>query len=174
MGLIRVLIAEDERVIRDALARMVDDEDSLELVAVAADANEAVALAGRERPDVALIDVKMPGGGGVRATREIRRLSPQTRVVALSAYDDRTTVLDMVRAGVVGYLVKGAPPGEIVKTIHRSAMGQGALSGEVAAGVIAELGGLLERQEHESALFRERLERVQAVVQGDVVVEIPK
>jgi EAL domain-containing protein (putative c-di-GMP-specific phosphodiesterase class I)/AmiR/NasT family two-component response regulator len=164
---IRVLIAEDERVIRDALARMVDDEESLELVAVAADAEEAVSLAGRERPDVALIDVKMPGGGGVRATREIRRLSPQTRVVALSAYDDRGTVLQMVRAGVSGYLVKGGPPEEIVETIHRSVRGYGALSGEVAAEVIAELGGHLEREEHQSEERRLAVERIERAMAGE-------
>jgi EAL domain-containing protein (putative c-di-GMP-specific phosphodiesterase class I)/AmiR/NasT family two-component response regulator len=167
MAPIRVLIAEDERVIRDALARMVDDEESLELVAVAADAEEAVTMAGRERPDVALIDVKMPGGGGVRATKEIRRLSPETRVVALSAYDDRGTVLQMVRAGVSGYLVKGGPPEEIVETIHRSVRGYGALSGEVAAEVIAELGGHLEREEHEHEERRVALERMERAITGD-------
>ena len=166
MAPIRVLIAEDERVIRDALARMVDDEESLELVAVAADAEEAVTMAGRERPDVALIDVKMPGGGGVRATKEIRRLSPETRVVALSAYDDRGTVLQMVRAGVSGYLVKGGPPEEIVETIHRSVRGYGALSGEVAAEVIAELGGHLEREEHEHEERRVALERMERAITG--------
>ena len=169
---IRVLIAEDERVIRDALARMVDDEESLELVAVAADAVEAVSLAGRERPDVALIDVKMPGGGGVRATREIRRLSPQTRVVALSAYDDRGTVLQMVRAGVSGYLVKGGPPEEIVETIHRSVRGYGALSGEVAAEVIAELGGHLEREEHQNEERRAALERIERAMAGEGVAMV--
>ena len=169
MGPIRVLIAEDERVIRDALARMVDDEETLELVAVAADAEEAAALAGRERPDVALIDVKMPGGGGVKATREIRRLSPQTRVVALSAYDDRGTVLQMVRAGVSGYLVKGGPPEEIVETIHRSVRGYGALSGEVAAEVIAELGGHLAREELENEERRMAVERIERAIRGDGV-----
>jgi EAL domain-containing protein (putative c-di-GMP-specific phosphodiesterase class I)/DNA-binding NarL/FixJ family response regulator len=172
MAPIRVLIAEDERVIRDALARMVDDEESLELVAVAADAEEAVALAGRERPDVALIDVNMPGGGGVRATREIRRLSPDTRVVALSAYDDRSTVLQMVRAGVSGYLVKGGPPEEIVETIHRSVRGYGALSGEVAAEVIAELGGHLERQESEHEVKRVAMERMQRAIAGQGVAMV--
>src|SRR5439155_13780524 len=145
----------------------VDDEESLELVAVAADAEEAVIMAGRERPDVALIDVKMPGGGGVRATKEIRRLSPETRVVALSAYDDRGTVLQMVRAGVSGYLVKGGPPEEIVETIHRSVRGYGALSGEVAAEVIAELGGHLEREEHEHEERRVALERMERAITGD-------
>ena len=167
MAPIRVLIAEDERVIRDALARMVDDEETLELVAVAADAEEAATMAGKERPDVALIDVKMPGGGGVRATREIRRLSPHTRVVALSAYDDRGTVLQMVRAGVSGYLVKGGPPEEIVETIHRSVRGYGALSGEVAAEVIAELGGHLEREELENEERRLAMERIERSIRGD-------
>src|SRR5437588_350592 len=111
----------------------------------------------------------MPGGGGVKATREIRRLSPQTRVVALSAYDDRGTVLQMVRAGVSGYLVKGGPPEEIVETIHRSVRGYGALSGEVAAEVIAELGGHLAREELENEERRMAVERIEA---DRLVVEI--
>lgn len=144
---IRVLIAEDEVGVRDALTELLGSDPGLDVVATAADADEAIALAHTKRPDVALLDVKMPAGGGARAAREIRRDLPKTQLVALSAYDDRATVLEMLRAGVVGYMVKGAPAEEILSTIHRSMQGQGSLSVDVTAGVIHELTSLLDRSE---------------------------
>jgi len=144
---IKVLIAEDEPAVRAALADIIATEDSLVLVGAAADAQQAIDLADEHQPDVALLDVKMPSGGGPRAAREIRMLSPGTRVVALSAYEDRTTVLEMLRAGVAGYLVKGTSAGEIVEAIRRSVRGQASLSTEVTAEVIHELVNLLDRSE---------------------------
>jgi signal transduction histidine kinase len=146
-GRITVLIAEDEPAVRAALSDLIEIEDELQLVGAAADAQEAIDLAREHHPDVALVDVKMPAGGGTRAAREIRALSPATRVVALSAYEDRTTVLDMLRAGAAGYLVKGTSAGEIVEAIRRSVRGQASLSTEVTAEVIHELVELLDRSE---------------------------
>jgi signal transduction histidine kinase len=146
-GRITVLIAEDEPAVRAALADLIEIEDELELVGAAADAQEAIDLAKEHLPDVALVDVKMPAGGGARAAREIKGLSPTTRVVALSAYEDRTTVLEMLRAGAAGYLVKGTSAGEIVEAIRRSVRGQASLSTEVTAEVIHELVDLLDRSE---------------------------
>ncbi|MBI2238575.1 MAG: response regulator transcription factor [Actinobacteria bacterium] len=101
---LRVLIADDNPVTRSALADLVLNEESLELVGVARDAEEAVQQAHLEQPDVAVVDVRMPGGGGPRAARGIRQRSPRTRVVAFSAYGDRDTVLEMLRAGIDTYL----------------------------------------------------------------------
>src|SRR5262245_13187310 len=111
MDRIRVMIADDEPILREALADLIAAEPSLELVGEAGDAEQAIALARARRPDVALLDVKMPAGGGPRAAREIRTCAPQTRIVALSAYDDRGSVLQMVECGAVGYLVKGTLAG---------------------------------------------------------------
>src|SRR5436309_14093271 len=99
MDRIRVLIADDEAAVRDALSDLIGSDESMEVVGTAGDADEAIELGRNERPDVALVDVKMPAGGGARAAREIRAESPQTHVVALSAYEDRSTVLEMLRAG---------------------------------------------------------------------------
>jgi EAL domain-containing protein (putative c-di-GMP-specific phosphodiesterase class I)/AmiR/NasT family two-component response regulator len=160
MSRIRVLIAEDEPGVRRALAELITGEASLELVGEAGHAHQAVELAQVHHPDVALIDVKMPGGGGQRAARDIRSFSPRTRVLALSAYNDRVSVLEMLRAGAVGYLVKGSSARQIVDAIRATARGQGALSAEVAADVIQELAGQL-RQEEE--LVRRRGEQVQSI-----------
>jgi signal transduction histidine kinase len=147
MDRIRVLIAEDEPAVRDAMADLVGSDPAMDVVGTAKDADEAIDLATAAKPDVALLDVKMPAGGGPRAAREIRRVSPQTHVVALSAYEDRRTVLEMLRAGVVGYIVKGTSADEILYTIRRSMRGQGSLSVEITADVIHELASLLERAE---------------------------
>jgi signal transduction histidine kinase len=144
---IRVLIAEDEPTVRSALADLLASDPAVEVVAMAADADEAVALASQTAPDVALVDVKMPGGGGPRAARSIHEVSTFTRVIALSAYEDRRTVIGMLRAGAVGYVVKGAAAEEILRAIRRSLRGQGSLSVEVTADVISELVELLDRSE---------------------------
>ncbi len=89
---------------------MVSAERSLNLVGAAVDAEEAIALAAEQRPDVVGVDVSMPGGGGVRAAREIRATLLWARVVALSGHEDRTTVVEMLAAGASAYLVKGAEP----------------------------------------------------------------
>jgi signal transduction histidine kinase len=155
MNKIRVLIAEDEPAVRDAIADLVASDPMMDVVGTARDADEAIQVASLEKPDVALIDVKMPSGGGPRAAREIRKESPQTQVVALSAYEDRRTVLEMLRAGVVGYVVKGTSAEEILYTIRRSMRGQGSLSVEITADVIHELASLLERSEILTAELQE-------------------
>ena len=166
MSRIRVLIAEDEPGVRQALAELIAGEGSLELVGAAGHALQAVELAETHRPDVALVDVKMPGGGGQRAATGIKSSSPQTRVLALSAYDDRTSVLEMLRAGAVGYLVKGSSPRQIVEAIQATALGQGALSTEVAADVIQELAGQLRRDEERARHHGEQVRAIRRVLGG--------
>lgn len=118
---IRVLLADDEPGLRTALTELLSHEDRVELIGTAADAEEAIRLAESDLPDVALIDVRMPEGGGPHAARGISRVSPGTRVIALSAYEDRTNVLDMLRAGAVGYMVKGTAADELVHGIEKVA-----------------------------------------------------
>jgi len=164
---IRVLVVEDERHVRDALSDLIESEADLTVVGAAADTDEAIELAGASRPDVALVDVRMPGGGGPRAAREIIKTSPATRVLALSAFEDRSTVLDMLRAGAVGYLVKGTSPAEIVRAIQRAARGQSSLSAEVMASVVEELSTQLKKEEAESTERAETIERIRRVIGGD-------
>ena len=163
---IRVLIADDEAEIRAALADLIAAEDSLELVGAARDAGEAVELAGANRPDVALLDVRMPGGGGLRAARGILRRSPETRVLALSAHQDRATVLQMLGAGAIGYLVKGVAAEEIVVAIERAGRGQTSVSSEVVAGVVRDLAARLQRERVRAAQVREKRARIRRAIGG--------
>jgi EAL domain-containing protein (putative c-di-GMP-specific phosphodiesterase class I)/CheY-like chemotaxis protein len=166
---IKVLIAEDERSLRDVLTDLITAEERFELVAAASNADEAIELARATHPDVALVDVRMPGGGGPRVAREIRLHSPHTRLVALSAMDDRATVMEMLQAGAVGYLVKGTSADDIVQAVLRSARGQASLSPQITGEVINELVGQLELRDHESQIRRRRIDLMRRVVQGEGV-----
>ncbi len=125
MRKIRVMVAEDEWAVREAIVGLIAESPRIQVVAAARDAAEAVEVAASSLPDVALVDVHMPGGGGPRAAREIRRLCPTTRVIALSAHRDRGSVLEMLRAGAVSYVLKDAPPEELVGAILASVDGEG-------------------------------------------------
>lgn len=142
---IRVILVDDDRVLRETLADLVRSRADLIVAGTAVDASSVVELAARERPAVALVDVKMPGGGP-EATRGIIEASPATRVIALSAHDDRGSVREMIRAGAIGYIVKGAPAAEIIEAIRRAATGLGHLSPAVATDVVLELAGQLDRE----------------------------
>jgi DNA-binding NarL/FixJ family response regulator len=116
---IRVLIAEDDEGIRETLASLVRSEPAFALAGLAEDSTQAIAVAARELPDVALVDVRMPGGGA-EAARGIKRCSPRTGVLAFSAHDDALTKRDMSAAGADGYLVKGSPVSEIITAIEQA------------------------------------------------------
>ncbi len=161
---VRVIVADDDEEVREAAADLLRTEGGFQVAGVASDAEEAIALAVRESPDVALLDVKMPGGGGERAAREIRALCPLTRVLAFSAYEDRATVLEMLRAGAHGYLTKGASADEIVSAIHRCVGGGGVLGADVAAEVIDELATQLEREQQTRTRQQARLEPIRRVL----------
>jgi diguanylate cyclase (GGDEF)-like protein len=118
---IRLLIADDDPMIRLTLAALIDREPGFELIGEAEDADQAIEMAARRRPDVVLLDFNMPGGGGVRAATLIREANPDIKLVAVSADDSQGAQYDMSRAGAVGYVVKGSSDEEIVRVIRSSA-----------------------------------------------------
>jgi EAL domain-containing protein (putative c-di-GMP-specific phosphodiesterase class I)/AmiR/NasT family two-component response regulator len=164
---VTVLIADDEPALRGALAELLAAEDGVVLIGTAGDADEAIQLADDARPDVALVDVKMPAGGGPRAAREIGRVSPRTRVIALSAFEDRPTVMEMLRAGAVGYLVKGTGAEDIVGSITRVMSGGASLSPEVMGGIVQELTSQLRREEIEQEREDARRGEIERFIAGD-------
>lgn len=117
---LRVLVADDDPVLRMALSEVLQAEQDLDVVATAEDAVQAAELAERHTPDVAVIDVRMPNGGGAHATREIRVRSPRTQLLAFSAYDDSGTAEELKRLGVREFLVKGITNAEIVAAVRRA------------------------------------------------------
>jgi DNA-binding NarL/FixJ family response regulator len=116
---LRVLVADDNPVIGDALRALLETEPDIEVVGIAMDAGEAVALAELLLPEVAVLDVRIPGGGGPWMARELRRRAPAIRLMAFSAHSDSRSIAQMASAGVTEYLVKGSPNTEIVAAIRR-------------------------------------------------------
>jgi EAL domain-containing protein (putative c-di-GMP-specific phosphodiesterase class I) len=169
---ITVLIADDEPSLRDALTELFAHEDRVVLVGAAGDADEAISIAERRRPDVAILDVSMPAGGGPRAAREIIRLSPATRVIALSAFEDKPTVLEMLRAGAVGYLVKGAAADQILGSIAKVVDGRASLSAEVIDAIVDELQSQLRREEIEQEQRDARRQEIGRFVAGEAVTTV--
>jgi DNA-binding NarL/FixJ family response regulator len=129
---IRVLIAEDDEGVRETLASVVRSESAFELAGTVADAAQAILVAAEAQPDVALVDVRMPGGGA-SAARGIKLRSPHTVVLAFSAHDDALTMRKMEEAGAAGYLVKGSPVATIVASIRRAGTGSSRLRARHAA-----------------------------------------
>lgn len=157
---IRVIIADDDPAIRRAVSAVLTAAGGMVVVATVEDADAAIEAAVRESPDVVILDVKMPAGGGPRAAREIALKAPGVRVVALSAHDDREAVASMLRAGALGYVIKGAPIEEIVETVERASRGLASLSGEVAASVAVELEETAGEREREAGEGAARAEEV--------------
>ena len=114
-----MLISDDDELIRAVLKEVLDEEPDIAVVAVAGDVDEAIRLAEHHRPAVAVLDVRMPGGGGARAAREIARCSPDTAILAFSAYADRASMAGLAAVGVTEYLVKGVPNAKIVEAVRR-------------------------------------------------------
>jgi NarL family two-component system response regulator LiaR len=161
---IRVLIADDHAVVRQGLRTFLALQDDVEVVAEAADGEEAVAAAARLAPDVALMDLVMPALDGIAATRRLREVSPATRVIVLTSFLDDDKLLPAVRAGAAGYLLKDVEPAELVRAIRTVHAGGALLDPAVTGRVLAEVarggqpdGDLTAREREVLALLAEGL-----------------
>ena len=138
---ISVLLADDQRLVRESLATLLGLLDGIELVATASDGDEAYALAARHRPQVVLMDLRMPRVDGIEATRRLREREPHVRVIALTTYADDESVLAALRAGARGYLTKDASAEDIRTAIFSVAAGEAALDPAVQHHVVAAVAG---------------------------------
>ena len=137
--MIRVLIADDHAVVRQGLRTFLALQDDMEVVADAADGEEAVRAAREHAPDIVLMDLVMPNMDGVEATRRIAAERPATRVIALTSFLEDDKVLPAVRAGAAGYLLKDVGPPELVRAIRTVHGGEALLHPAVAARVLEEV-----------------------------------
>jgi DNA-binding NarL/FixJ family response regulator len=138
-GAIRVLLADDQRLVRESLGTLLGLLGGIELVATASDGEEAVALAVELHPQIVLMDLRMPRLDGIEATRRLRERSPEVRVIALTTYADDESVLGALRAGARGYLTKDASGEDIRAAILSVAAGDAALDPAVQHHVVAAL-----------------------------------
>lgn len=167
MERIRVMLADDEESVLAAMSGVMSQDPSLDLVGTAHDTDEAIDLAETHEPHVAVVDVRMPGGGGTKATREIRRRSPDTSVVALSASSDARTVVSMLRAGAVGYVGKDQPVDDVLRAIHRSVRGRASISVGAVGDVAERLAE--ERSRHANEHVSVSAERIEQALHGDIL-----
>lgn len=138
-GEIRILLADDHRLFREGLAGLLAAEEDFRVVAEAGDGLEAVRLAGELQPDVAILDVTMPGMNGVEAARAISRARPEVRVLALSMHAESRFVTEMFQAGAAGYVLKMGEFEELAGAVRAVAAGGTHVSGQVAGEVIRDL-----------------------------------
>jgi DNA-binding NarL/FixJ family response regulator len=124
---VRVLVADDQRVVREGLATLLALLDGVEVVGAAADGDEVLQLAAELHPDVVLMDLRMPRCDGVEATRRLRELDPNIKVLMLTTYADDRSVIDALRSGARGYLTKDAGAEEIQRAIEQLTEGQAAI-----------------------------------------------
>jgi len=136
MPKIKVLIADDHAVVREGTRQILEQEADMDVVAEAADGEEALQLAGSSRPDVAIIDIAMPGVDGIEATRQIKALYPSIAVLILSAYDDDQFVFSLLEAGAAGYLLKSIRGRDLVDAVRQVHAGESVLHPAIARKVL--------------------------------------
>lgn len=138
--MIRVLLADDEAMVRAGVRAILGSDNAIEVVAEAADGQEAVEAAQRHRPDVAVLDIRMPRMDGLAAGAEIRRTVPETAVVMLTTFSEDAYIAKALGDGASGFLLKSGDPRELIAGLKAVADGAAYLSPKIAQRVIAELG----------------------------------
>ncbi|MGI5144193.1 response regulator [Streptomyces sp. CA-106110] len=133
---VRVVIVDDHRIVLDGLAALLNSVEGIDVIGEAASGEESVALVGTLGPDVVLMDVAMPGIGGVEATRRITAAHPDIAVVMLTMYGEDEFIFSALRAGAHGYLLKGAQQEDVVRTIGAVARGDAVFGPDVARHVL--------------------------------------
>jgi len=138
MATIRVLLVDDQALFREGLETLLSIHQDIQVVGQACNGQEAVEVAAKVQPDVVLMDVRMPILDGVRATRLLKKVQPQCRVIVLTTFDDDEYIFDALRTGAVGYLLKDVASAQLVEAIRAAARDESILDPSVAAKVIAE------------------------------------
>nr|WP_297165642.1 response regulator transcription factor [Thermogemmatispora sp.] len=153
---IRVLLADDHALVREGTRRLLEAESDVEVVAEAASGEEAVEAARRLNPDIAIMDIAMPGMGGIEATRQIKAHCPKTAVLVLSAYDDEQYLIALLEAGAAGFLLKNVHGQELVNAIRAVARGESVLQPSLTEKMMRRLTNRSHPAQRSSDLLSER------------------
>ncbi|QNB46929.1 response regulator [Thermanaerosceptrum fracticalcis] len=166
---IRVIIVDDHPLVREGLRKVLTLDDEIEVIDEAGDGQGAINLARRLRPDVVLMDINMPGTNGIEATRVIKREIPSTGIIALTIHEEEEYVLELVRAGVSGYVLKDIAPAKLLETIKTVAKGPSVIDPGITNKLFGELNRLSkrrkEKEEWETLTDRE-MDVLQLMSQG--------
>ncbi|MFC4858959.1 response regulator [Actinophytocola glycyrrhizae] len=167
--MISLLIVDDHPVVRDGLRGMFSADPRFEVLAEAGDGAEAIAAAEELRPDVILMDLRMPRTDGVTAIKELAKRGVPSRVLVLTTYDTDSDVLPAIEAGATGYLLKDAPRDELFRAVEAAARGQAVLSPSVATRLMGQM-----RQPVSESLSQRELEVLELIARGSTNREAAK
>ncbi len=165
---LRIVLADDHAMVRQGIRQFLEEAGDITVVAEAADGQEAIRLVAEHQPDVAVLDIQMPGLTGVEVTRQIRARLPNVRVLILTAYDDDPYVFALLHAGADGYILKSADAEDLVRAVHTVATGRSALSPEIAQKVVQQVAarGPAEAAGQTEALTDREIEVLQLTARG--------
>lgn len=149
---IRILLADNQALFREGLRMLLAAQPDFEVAGEAANGEEALRLAAKLRPQIVLMDMRMPILDGVEATRQLRETQPECRVIVLTTFDDDALIFEGLRAGAVGYLLKAVSSPRLLEAIHAVARGELILDPSVTAKVVAEFARLANQVARPQAL----------------------
>lgn len=173
--MISVAVADDQAIVRAGLRLILESQPDIEVVGEAENGLEAVEMAKKLKPDVAVLDISMPGINGIEATRQIKAALPSAHTIALTMHDDDTYVFQLLKAGGSGYVVKRAAATDLVQAIHAARRGEAFLYPSVAKAVVADYLKRLETgegREHYDGLTEREREILTLVAEGATNQEI--
>lgn len=162
----RVVVVDDHPVVRDGIKGMLSQDDRLEVIGEAADGAEAIAVVTKVRPDVVVMDLRMPGTDGVAAIRALRAAGSPAHILVLTTYDTDRDIRTAVDAGADGYLLKATPRSELVDAVLRAAAGQSVLGPTAAASLMA--------RRRDAELTDRELQVLAAIAKGGTNREVAK
>ena len=163
---IRVLIADDHSLVRQGLRRYLDMAEDIDVVGEASNGEEAVAMVEKEQPDIVLLDIRMPGVDGLEAARMIRERFPNVGAIMLTAYDDRQFVVEAVRAGSRGYVLKARDAEHLIQTVRLVAGGNMVIDPQLVVALAEELSQAKERDRKAETLTAREIEVLQLLAFG--------
>src|SRR5437667_1703438 len=163
---IRVLIADDHSLVRQGLRRYLDMAEDIDVVGEASNGEEAITMVEKEQPDIVLLDIRMPGVDGLEAARMIRERFPNVGAIMLTAYDDRQFVVEAVRAGARGYVLKARDAEHLIQTVRLVAGGNMVIDPQLVVALAEELSQAKERDRKAETLTAREIEVLQLLAFG--------
>ena len=172
--MIRVLVCDDQAVVCDGLEMILNNDPEIEVVGTAYDGAEALDMIPTANPDVVLMDLKMPGMNGIQATRELGKRYPEISVLVLTTFGDDEWVFDAIRAGASGYLLKGTPRVDLIKSVKGTAQGQTHVDPDVAGVLFSQVSSSSVKHDTTVAddLSERELDVLKLLAQGNTNAEI--